>query len=130
MQTLAEVCIRRPIFALMLILALVVAGAAGYVRLNVDRSPSVDLPTIYVNTSLPGASPVEIESLISQPLEQNLNTIEGIKERQEWELINSQKFGLLHSVDPAMRISTRYGAPTPDDLDELLALVREVLDEQ
>lgn len=80
MQTLAEVCIRRPIFALMLILALVVAGAAGYVRLNVDRSPSVDLPTIYVNTSLPGASPVEIESLISQPLEQNLNTIEGIKE--------------------------------------------------
>lgn len=80
MQTLAEVCIRRPIFALMLILALVVAGTAGYVRLNVDRSPSVDLPTIYVNTSLPGASPVEIESLISQPLEQNLNTIEGIKE--------------------------------------------------
>ena len=50
-------------------------------------------------------------------------TIEGIKERQEWELINSQKFGLLHSVDPAMRLSTRYGAPTPDDLDELLALV-------
>jgi CRP-like cAMP-binding protein len=50
-------------------------------------------------------------------------TIEGIKERQEWELVNSQKFGLLHAVDPAMRISTRYGAPTPDDLDELLALV-------
>jgi CRP-like cAMP-binding protein len=50
-------------------------------------------------------------------------TIEGIKERQEWELVNSQKFGLLHAVDPAMRISTRYGAPTPDDLDDLLALV-------
>jgi hypothetical protein len=50
-------------------------------------------------------------------------TIEGIKERQEWDLINSPKFGLLHSVDPAMRISTRYGAPTPDDLDELLSLV-------
>ncbi|NCX97698.1 MAG: cyclic nucleotide-binding domain-containing protein, partial [Planctomycetia bacterium] len=49
-------------------------------------------------------------------------TIEGIKERQEWDLINSPKFGLLHSVDPAMRISTRYGAPTPDDLDELLSL--------
>jgi hypothetical protein len=50
-------------------------------------------------------------------------TIEGIKERQEWEVINSKKFGLLHSADPAMRISTRYGAPTPDDLDDLLALV-------
>ena len=55
--------------------------------------------------------------------EQMRLTIEGIKERQEWEIINSKKFGLLHSVDPAMRISTRYGAPTPDDLDELLALV-------
>ncbi|MES2792916.1 MAG: family 2B encapsulin nanocompartment shell protein [Planctomycetota bacterium] len=55
--------------------------------------------------------------------EQMRLTIEGIKERQEWELINSKKFGLIHSVDPAMRISTRYGAPTPDDLDDLLALV-------
>jgi len=55
--------------------------------------------------------------------EQMRLTIEGIKERQEWELINSSRFGLLHSLDPAMRISTRYGAPTPDDLDELLALV-------
>ncbi|MBL8814274.1 MAG: cyclic nucleotide-binding domain-containing protein, partial [Planctomycetaceae bacterium] len=55
--------------------------------------------------------------------EQMRLTIEGIKERQEWELINNKKFGLINSVDPAMRISTRYGAPTPDDLDELLALV-------
>ncbi len=55
--------------------------------------------------------------------EQMRLTIEGIKERQEWELINSKKFGLINSVDPSMRLSTRYGAPTPDDLDELLALV-------
>jgi hypothetical protein len=55
--------------------------------------------------------------------EQMRLTIEGIKERQEWEVINSKKFGLINSVDPGMRISTRYGAPTPDDLDELLALV-------
>jgi len=55
--------------------------------------------------------------------EQMRLTVEGIKERQEWELINNSKFGLIHSADPAMRISTRYGAPTPDDLDELLALV-------
>jgi hypothetical protein len=55
--------------------------------------------------------------------EQMRLTIEGIKERQEWEIINSKKFGLIHSADPAMRISSRYGAPTPDDLDELLALV-------
>jgi CRP-like cAMP-binding protein len=58
-----------------------------------------------------------------QLAEQMRLTVEGIKERQEWELVNSQKFGLLHSVDPTMRISARYGTPTPDDLDELLALV-------
>ncbi len=57
-------------------------------------------------------------------LEQQLRlSIESIKERQEWELINNSKFGLLASTNPAYRISTRYGAPTPDDLDELLSLV-------
>jgi CRP-like cAMP-binding protein len=55
--------------------------------------------------------------------EQMRLAIEGIKERQEWELVNNPKFGLLHSVDPSMRITARYGTPTPDDLDELLALV-------
>ena len=58
-----------------------------------------------------------------QLAEQMRLTVEGIKERQEWELINNRKFGLLHSAAPSMRISPRYGAPTPDDLDELLALV-------
>jgi hypothetical protein len=58
-----------------------------------------------------------------QLLEQMRLTIEGIQERQEWELVNNKRFGLVHSADPAMRISPRYGAPTPDDLDELLALV-------
>ncbi len=57
-------------------------------------------------------------------LEEQLRlSIESIKERQEWELINNKHFGLLASVDPAHRISTRYGSPTPDDLDELLSLV-------
>jgi CRP-like cAMP-binding protein len=50
-------------------------------------------------------------------------TIEGIKERQEWELVNNPKYGLLNSIAPSFRISARYGTPTPDDLDELLALV-------
>jgi hypothetical protein len=57
-------------------------------------------------------------------LEQQMRlSIESIKERQEWELINNKSFGLLASVDPGYRISTRYGSPTPDDLDELLSLV-------
>ncbi|WP_349618113.1 family 2A encapsulin nanocompartment shell protein [Azotobacter salinestris] len=50
-------------------------------------------------------------------------TIETIKERQENELINNPEYGLLASVDPSQRISTLSGAPTPDDLDELIAKV-------
>ena len=57
-------------------------------------------------------------------LEEQLRlSIESIKERQEWELINNKQFGLLASANPANRITARYGAPTPDDLDELLSLV-------
>ena len=59
----------------------------------------------------------------SQLEEQLRLSIESIKERQEWELVNNKKFGLLASVNPAFRINTRYGSPTPDDLDELLSLV-------
>ena len=65
MQKLAEICIRRPVFAAMIILALVVVGAASWLHLGVDRFPSVDLPTVNVRTTLAGASPEEIESSIS-----------------------------------------------------------------
>ncbi|MBI3249624.1 MAG: efflux RND transporter permease subunit [Deltaproteobacteria bacterium] len=80
MQKLAEICIRRPIFAAMLMLALVVIGMVSYVRLGVDRFPSVDLPTITVRTTLPGASPEEMETEVSQLVEEAVNTIEGIDE--------------------------------------------------
>jgi HAE1 family hydrophobic/amphiphilic exporter-1 len=80
MEKLAEICIRRPVFASMLVLALVVVGIAGYFRLGIDRFPSVDLPTVRIATRLPGAAPEEVEALISQPLEEAINTVEGIKE--------------------------------------------------
>lgn len=80
MQKLAEISIKRPVFATMLILALVVVGAAGYMQLGVDRYPSVDMPTVRIATRLPGASPAEVESLISQPIEEVVNTVEGINE--------------------------------------------------
>lgn len=80
MQKLAEISIRRPVFASMIILALVVVGAASYFRLGVDRFPSVDLPNVSVRTTLPGASPEEVETVISQPIEEVVNTVEGIDE--------------------------------------------------
>src|SRR5687767_149396 len=80
MQKLAEVCIRRPVFAAMIILALCVVGAASYTRLGVDRFPAVDLPTVAVRTELPGASAEEVETQLSQKLEEAINTVAGIEE--------------------------------------------------
>jgi HAE1 family hydrophobic/amphiphilic exporter-1 len=77
---LAEVSIRRPVFASMLVLSLVVVGAAAYFRLGVDRFPSVDLPTVTLRTELPGASAEEMETQVSQKLEEAINTIQGISE--------------------------------------------------
>src|SRR6201991_895260 len=80
MQKLAEICIRRPVFATMIVLSLVVIGAAGFFRLGVDRVPSVDLPTVSVRTGLPGAAPEEVESLVTQKVEEVINTVDGISE--------------------------------------------------
>ena len=80
MQKLAEVSIRRPVFAVMLILALVVVGAASYFSLGVDRFPAVDLPSVSVRAGLPGASPEEVETVLAQPIEEVVNTVEGITE--------------------------------------------------
>ena len=105
MQRLAEVCIRRPVFAAMLILAMVVVGATAYTKLGVDRLPSVDLPTVNVRTTLPGASPEEVETEVSQPLEEAINTIEGIEELRsisgQGQSIIIATFSLDRSIDAA-----------------------------
>ncbi|HJQ70711.1 MAG TPA: efflux RND transporter permease subunit [Blastocatellia bacterium] len=80
MQKLAEICIKRPVFAAMIILALVVVGAASYFRLGVDRTPAIDLPNVSVRTTLPGASPEEVENVVSQRIEEVVNTVEGVQE--------------------------------------------------
>jgi CRP-like cAMP-binding protein len=60
---------------------------------------------------------------IDQLREQVRLTVEGMKEQQEWEIINNSSFGLLNAAAPSMRVQPRYGVPTPDDLDEMLARV-------
>jgi hydrophobic/amphiphilic exporter-1 (mainly G- bacteria), HAE1 family len=80
MQWLASLCVRRPVFASVLIMSLCVIGAAGYFKLGVDRFPKVDFPTITVMTRLPGAAPEEVETEISDKVEEAVNTISGIDE--------------------------------------------------
>ena len=80
MQKLAEICVRRPVFATMLILSLTVVGVFSYRSLGVDLFPKIDLPTITVTVVNPGASPQEIETEITDKVEGAVNTISGIDE--------------------------------------------------
>ncbi|MBL1088120.1 MULTISPECIES: family 2B encapsulin nanocompartment shell protein [Streptomyces] len=70
-----------------------------------------------------------VADLYNDPMDQTQQqirlTVEGIRERQEWELVNNREFGLLHNTDYGQRISTYTGPPTPDDMDDLLAMRRK-----
>ena len=70
-----------------------------------------------------------VADLFNNPMnqtEQQLRlTVEALRERQEYEMLNNREIGLLHNADLKQRIHTRSGAPTPDDMDELLALVHK-----
>ncbi|MGE0444341.1 MAG: efflux RND transporter permease subunit [Vicinamibacterales bacterium] len=80
MQKLAEICVRRPVFATMLILALTVVGGFSVATLGVDRFPRFDFPIISVVTINPGAAPQQIETEVTDIIEGAVNTISGIEE--------------------------------------------------
>lgn len=70
-----------------------------------------------------------VADLYNEPMDQTQQqlrlTVEEIRERQEWEMVNNREFGLLHNADYGQRISTYTGPPTPDDMDELLSMRRK-----
>jgi HAE1 family hydrophobic/amphiphilic exporter-1 len=80
MQKLAEICVRRPVFATVIILALTVIGGFSFFTLGVDRFPKIDIPTVSVSTTNTGAAPAEIETEITDVLEGAINTATGIDE--------------------------------------------------
>ena len=80
MHALARLCIKRPVFATMLMLSFVVAGIFTYSSLGVDRMPNVDAPMVAVTTVNLGASPEEIETEITKKIEDAVNSINGLDE--------------------------------------------------
>ena len=80
MQWLAAISVKRPVFASVLIIALTVVGAFSFLQLGLDRFPKVDFPTVVVSTRLPGAAPEEVETEITDKIEEAVNTISGIDE--------------------------------------------------
>ena len=82
MQWLAAISVKRPVFATVLVMVFVVIGVLGYTRLPVDLFPKVDFPTVVITTTMPGASPQEIETEITNRIEEAVNTVSGIDELQ------------------------------------------------
>ncbi len=76
---LADVSIRRPVFAIMMTAALVVFGVVSYPRVGVDLFPNVEFPIVTVTVVYPGADPASMESKVADPIEETLNTMSGIK---------------------------------------------------
>ena len=80
MQKLAEICVRRPVFATMLIAAITVIGGVSFFTLGVDRYPRVETPVVSVTTMNPGATPESVEAEITDRIEAAVNTVAGIDE--------------------------------------------------
>ena len=115
------------------------SASAADVECSPPRDRDADLPETFVDYDenpreyfLNAVTTVldvqtRVSDLYSHPFDQIQEQlrllIEKVKERQEGELINNKEYGLLANTAPSMRISTRSGAPTPDDLDELIAKV-------
>lgn len=79
-MNLAELSIRRPIFIVCLVILLLTVGYISICKLPVNLFPNVTFPVVMIHTTYPGASPEEVETLVSKPLEDNLNSIPGIKQ--------------------------------------------------
>ena len=73
-----RVSLRNPVFATMVMLAIVVLGAFSYQRLQVDQFPNIDFPIVVVTTEYPGASPEIVEAEVSRKIEEGVNAIAGI----------------------------------------------------
>ena len=123
---ISETCIKRPVFATVLSLIIVLIGIISYSRLTVREYPRIDEPIVSVDTTYAGASPEVIESQVTKPLEDQLAGIEGVdvmtsRSRSERSLINI-KFNLSRDPDAAAaevrdKVS-RARRFLPDEVDE------------
>src|SRR5512141_2086072 len=99
MQWLAEICVHRPVFATVIVIFLTVVGGFSFFTLGVDRFPKIDLPTVSVSTSNPGAAPAEIESEVTDIIEGALNTVPGIDEMRSTSSRGSSNVTLTFNLD-------------------------------
>src|SRR3954453_22550542 len=107
MQWLARLSVRRPVFATVMILVIGVVGIVGYKNLNVDRFPNVDFPIISIITVLPGAAPEEVETELSDKIEEAVNTLGGIEELRSVSTEGVSQVYVTFSLDKDVNIAAR-----------------------
>lgn len=104
---LYEIAIRRPVFTLMAMLALLVFGILGYVALPISLLPSLDVPIVTITTLLPGASPEVMESDVTDPIEAAVNTIEGIKQLTSFSGQGVSMITVTFSLDREINVASQ-----------------------
>src|ERR687894_5830 len=107
MQKLAEICVRRPVFATVIILILTVIGGFSFFTLGVDRFPKIDVPTVSVQTSNPGAAPAEIETEVTDIIEGAVNTVPGIEEMRSTSSQGSSNVTVTFNLDKDPDLATQ-----------------------
>jgi multidrug efflux pump len=130
---ISDISIRRPVFASMVSLALVLFGAIGYTRLAVREYPDVDAPIVSVTTVLPGANPQVVESAVTDILEEELSTVEGLRtltsSSQEQVSNITLEFNLDRDVEAAAQDVrdkvSRVRDRLPEDVDEPVVAKQE-----
>lgn len=113
---LSDVSIKRPVFATMMMVLLVVLGIVSYNRLAIDEYPDITYPVVIVNTTLPGSSPESMMRDVSKPIEEALNTVQGIKE-----LTSTSQEG-----SATVRLMFNLGVDVPTALQDVQAKIARI----
>lgn len=121
-MTLSEICVRRPVFATMLVSACVAFGVLSFRKLGVDQYPDVELPIVTVTTVLQGATPEEIETQVTKPIEDAISTSEGIDE------LTSVSTEGLSTVTVRFVLERDRDQATQDVRDKVAAIIRQLPD--
>jgi hydrophobic/amphiphilic exporter-1 (mainly G- bacteria), HAE1 family len=115
-----RVSLKNPVFATMVMLAIVVLGLFSYQRLQVDQFPNVDFPVVVITTEYPGASPEIVESEVTKKMEEGVNSIAGIN------ALTSRSYEGMSVVIIEFQLHIN-GRKAADDVREKVAIVRPTL---
>ncbi|MHB1846594.1 MAG: efflux RND transporter permease subunit, partial [Deltaproteobacteria bacterium] len=107
MQWLASLCVRRPVFAAVVMLAISVVGIAGYFKLGLDQFPKIDFPVVVVTTRLDGAAPEEVETEITDKIEEAVNTISGIDELRSISVEGVSQIFVTFTLDKEVNVAAQ-----------------------